>query len=97
MPLKKGLWLSLLDESGEATSVSCEVAARRVGCWTLEALVPPQVYPVAFYAARLRLDGHHLGHLDFTDPIVTVTHEPLELRLEFPVDDVRAAAARRRH
>jgi hypothetical protein len=86
MLLKRGLWLTLMDEAGEATPVACTVDERREGCWVLEAMVPPQVYPVAFVSARLRLDGHHLGALPFPEPIVTVTHQPLDLRLEFPVD-----------
>ena len=63
MPLKRGLWLTLLDEAGEATPVACDVIRRSPGCWTLEAMIPPQVYPVRFVSARLRLDGQHLGTL----------------------------------
>lgn len=89
MTLKRGLWLTLLDESGEATPVACDVVEKRAGMWVLDALVPPQVYPVAFYSARLRLDGQHLGHLQFREPRVTITHQPMDLRLEFPVDESR--------
>lgn len=97
MTLKRGLWLTLLDEAGEATPVACDVVERRDGIWILDALVPPQVYPVEFHAARLRLDGQHLGHLTFPQPRTTVTHEPMDLRLEFPVDESRlvATASRR--
>lgn len=86
MALKRGLWLTLLDDGEEATPVACEVVERRPDMLILEALVPPQVYPVTFVGARLRMDGEHLGKLSFPDPIVTVTHEPLDLRLEFPVN-----------
>jgi hypothetical protein len=89
MPLKRGLWLTLLDEADEATPVACDIAERRSDVWVLEALVPPQVYPVKFLSARLRLDGHFLGMLRFPQPVITVTHEPLDLRLEFPVDPSR--------
>jgi len=92
MPLKRGLWLSLVDEAGEATPVACSIEERRPGIWVLEAMVPPQVYPVHFVSALLRLDGQHLGRLRFPQPVTTVTHEPLELRLEFPIDDARVAA-----
>ncbi|HEU4754848.1 MAG TPA: hypothetical protein VFU47_17195 [Armatimonadota bacterium] len=92
MQLKRGLWLTMLDEAGEATPVACNVEERRPGLWILEALIPPQVYPVRFEAAQLRLDGHHLGRLQLPQPIVTVTHQPLELRLEFPVNEERVAA-----
>jgi hypothetical protein len=84
--LKRGLWLTLVDEGDEALPVACDVAERRDDRWILEALVPPQVYPVNFVAAQLRLDGQHLGQIRFAEPLVTVTHEPLDLRLEFPVD-----------
>lgn len=93
MPLKRGLWLSLVDEAGEATPVACTVEERRNGVWVLEAMVPLQVYPVQFVSARLRLDGHHLGFLKFKEPVVAVPHEPMELRLEFPIDPERLAAA----
>jgi hypothetical protein len=92
MPLKRGLWLSLLDEAGEATPVACEVEERRADAWVLEAMVPPQVYPVTFVAAQLRLHGQHLGRMRLGEPITTVTHEPLDLRLEFPIDADRLAA-----
>lgn len=93
MTLKRGLWLTLLDEAGEATPVACDVVEKRPDVWILDALVPPQVYPVAFYSARLRLDGHHLGQLQFREPKVTVTHEPMDLRIEFPVDAQRFTQA----
>jgi hypothetical protein len=96
MPLKRGLWLTLTDDAGEATPVACEIAEQREGLWVLEALVPAQVYPVTFCSARLRLDGHHLGLTQFETPIVTVTHQPLDLRLEFPIDAQRLAEAKRR-
>jgi hypothetical protein len=95
MPLKRGLWLSLIDEGGEAFPVACSVEERRPGAWVLEAMIPPQVYPVHFVSAKLRLDGRHLGQIRFPEPVATVTHEPLELRLEFPVGEelpVRPAA-----
>jgi hypothetical protein len=95
MTLKRGLWLSLLDEAGEATPVACEVEERRADAWVLQAMVPPQVYPVRFVSAQLRLDGEHLGLLRFKEPITTVTHEPLDLRLDFPVDQQRAAQLHR--
>jgi hypothetical protein len=95
MYLKRGLWLTLLDEAGEATPVACDVDERAGGNWVLQALIPPQVYPVRFVAAQLRLDGHHLGRLQLPHPIVTVTHEPMDLRLEFPVSPERLAAAGR--
>ncbi len=85
MPLKRGLWLTLLDEAQEATPVACDLVERREELVVLEAMVPPQVYPVTFLEAQLRLDGEHLGKLRFPEPIVTVTHEPLDLRLEFPI------------
>lgn len=85
MPLKRGLWLTLFDEGEEATPVACDVVERGADRIVLEALVPPQVYPVTFTEARLRLDGEHLGKLRFPEPIVTVTHEPMDLRLEFPL------------
>jgi hypothetical protein len=96
MRLKRGLWLTLIDEAGEATPVACDVEERRAELWVLEALIPPQVYPVCFVAAELRLDGFHLGRLRFTAPIVTVTHEPREMRLEFPVSEHRLAEAGQR-
>ena len=89
MPLKRGLWLTLLDEAEEATPVACEVVERSDAALVLEAMVPPQVYPVTFVEARLRLDGEYLGKLRFPEPIVTVTHEPLDLHLEFPVSPER--------
>ena len=95
MQLKQGLWLNLLDETGEATPVACDVTERRPGLWVLEALVPPQVYPVTFTSARLRLDGHHLGLLRFPEPMTTTTHQPMDVRLEFPVNEEQLAAARR--
>jgi hypothetical protein len=85
MPLKQGLWLTLLDEGEEATPVPCVIVDRSAERLVLEALIPPQVYPVKFVEARLRLDGHFLGKLRLTEPIVTVTHELLDLRLEFPL------------
>src|SRR3954463_10478405 len=95
MPLKRGLWLTLLDEAGEATPVACEVVEQRPGCWKLEAMIPPQVYPVTFVAARLRLDGHHLGATRFPEPIVTVTLKPKDIEIEFPVDDRRLTESAR--
>jgi hypothetical protein len=97
MQLKQGLWLTLVDEAGEATPVACDVASRSDGHWVLEALVPPQVYPVTFLKAQLRLDGCHLGQIQFSTPITTVTHEPLDVRLDFPVDEklVEACAQKR--
>lgn len=83
--LKRGLWLTLLDDAHEATPVACEVVERRADLLVLEAMVPPQVYPVTFVEAQLRLDGEHLGKLRLPEAIITVTHEPLDLRLEFPV------------
>lgn len=91
MRLKRGLWLTLLDEAGEETPVASDIAERRPGVWRLEAMVPWQVYPVQFVAARLRLDGHFLGRMNFPSPIVTETHKPLEITLEFPVDEQRLA------
>lgn len=85
-PLKQGLWLTLLDEGDEATPVACDVVERSGGRLVLEALIPPQVYPVTFREARLRLDGHFLGHVRFKEPIVTETHQPMDLRLEFPLE-----------
>lgn len=95
MRLKRGLWLTLIDEAGEATPVACDVEARREHEWVLEALVPPQVYPVQFVAAELRLDGQHLGRLRFPQPLVTVTHEPMDVRLDFPVSSAQLATASR--
>ncbi len=92
MPLKRGLWLTLIDEAGEATPVACNVVEHTEHHWVLEALVPPQVYPVTFVAAQLRLDGHHLGRLRLEQPLVTRTHEPAEVRLDFPVDTSRLEA-----
>lgn len=97
MPLKQGLWLTLLDEAQEATPVACEVVERRPDQLVLEAMVPPQVYPVTFVEARLRLDGEHLGKLRFPEPIVTVTHEPMDLRLEFPVSAAVLEAHQQAH
>jgi hypothetical protein len=91
MPLKRGLWLSLLDEAGEATPIACEVIDRQPGRWTLDVLVPPQVYPVTFVSARLRMDGDFLGFTNLPEPVTTVTHRPLSLRLEFPIDEQRLA------
>lgn len=93
MPLKRGLWLSLVDDAGESTPVACDVAERRSGAWVLEAMVPWQVYPVTFTEARLRLDGNFLGLLKLDPPITTVTHEPLDLTLDFPIDEERLAQA----
>lgn len=94
MQLKRGLWLTLLDEADEALPVACDVVERRKGCWVLEAMIPPQVYPVQFVAARLRLDGTFLGLLRFSEAVTTVTHEPMDLRLEFPVEESRLAGER---
>jgi hypothetical protein len=96
MLFKRGLWLILLDQAGEATPVACEVTRRNCGTWHLETTVPPQVYPVTFVAARLRLDGHHLGLLRLSPAITTRTHEPLDLELEFPVNEAQLAQATRR-
>jgi hypothetical protein len=99
MPFKRGLWLTLLDEAGEATPIACEVDERRPGTWVLEAMVPPQVYPVTFVAAELVMNSQHIGLLRLPEPVTTVTHQPLELRLEFPVKEdllARAVAAERR-
>lgn len=96
MLFKRGLWLILMDEAGEATPVACEVAQRCGGRWRLAAIVPPQVYPVTFVAARLRLDGHHLGFLRFPAPITTRTHEPLDLDVDFPINEDQLAQATRR-
>lgn len=93
MRLKRGLWLTLIDEAGEATPVACDVEDRLPGRWILDAMVPPQVYPVTFVAAELRLDGAHLGRMRFPEPIVTVTHEPMDVHLEFPVHESRLAEA----
>ena len=95
MRLKRGLWLSLVDEAGEETPVACDVSERRPGAWRLVAMVPWQVYPVRFVAARLRLDGVFLGMMRFTEPIITVTHEPLDLSLDFPLDEGRLSEAGR--
>ncbi|MFN3653174.1 MAG: hypothetical protein ACK47B_26635 [Armatimonadota bacterium] len=95
MSLKRGLWLSLIDEGGEATLVACDVLERNDSHWRLEALVPPQVYPVTFVAARLRLDGHFLGLIRLPEPQTTVTHEPMFLTIDFPVDPTRFAALER--
>lgn len=94
MRLTRGLWLTLIDEAEEALPVACEVAGRGEGEWLLEATVPPQVYPVTFVAAELRLDGHFLGRLRLEQPVTTVTHEPLDLRLRFPVPAERLATVR---
>ena len=99
MSFKRGLWLSLLDEAGEATPIACEVEERRTGRWVLEAIVPPQVYPVTFVAAELVLNSQHIGMHRLPAPVTTVTHEPLELRIEFPVKEEllqRAEAAGKR-
>ena len=95
MPLKRGLWLSLLDEAGEATPVACDVIERKPDRWVLEALVPPQVYPVTFVAARVRLDGEYLGQARLPQPITTVTHQPAEVTIEFPIDRSRPIPERR--
>jgi hypothetical protein len=84
MRLKQGLWLTLVDEAGEETPVACEVTERRPGRLRLLALVPWQVYPVRFVAARLRLDGSFLGRMQ-------LPHQPLELTLDFPIDEQRQA------
>lgn len=86
MPLKRGLWLTLIDDADEAYPVACEVTEQRPDLWVLEAMVPPQVYPVCFVAARLRLDGNFLGMVRLPQPVVTVTHQELDFRLEFPID-----------
>ena len=93
MPFKRGLWLSLLDETGEETPMACEVVEQRLGMWILDAMVPPQVYPVTYVHAQLRLDGSHLGRIRLPEPLTTVTHEPKDLYLEFPLDDRRLAEA----
>lgn len=85
--------MSLVDEAGEATPVACDVAERRPGVWMLEALIPPQVYPVTYVSAQLRLHGHHLGRMELAFPIVTRTHEPMDLTLAFPVTPERLSAA----
>ena len=92
MPLKHGLWLTLLDEAEEAFPVACDIVEQRPGLWILETLVPPQVYPVRFVAARLRLDGNFLGMFRFPEAITTVTHQPLDIRLEFPLDEARVSS-----
>jgi len=97
MQLKRGLWLTLFDEAGEATPVACDVDEQRPGLWILEALVPPATYPVTFVSARLRLDGYHLGLLRFAQPILTATHEAKEVRLEFPINEAQWEAARAAH
>lgn len=89
MPLKRGLWLTLIDDADEAYPVACDVSERRSDVWVLEAMVPPQVYPVRFVAARLRLDGNFLGMLRLPEPFVTETHQPMDFRLEFPIDQRR--------
>ena len=94
MPLKRGLWLTLIDDADEAYPVACDVAERREGAWILETMIPPQVYPVRFVAARLRLDGNFLGLLRLPDPLQTVTHQPLDVRLEFPIDPRRLEGTR---
>lgn len=91
MPLKRGLWLTLIDDAGESYPVACDVTERRAHSWILETLIPPQVYPVCFVAAHLRLDGDFLGLLQFTQPFQTVTHQPLDIRLDFPVEPHRLA------
>ncbi|HTE16782.1 MAG TPA: hypothetical protein VK689_00200 [Armatimonadota bacterium] len=92
MALKSGLWLTFVDEAGEATPAECKIVEREPGRWVLDAVIPPQVYPVTFVSARLRLDGDFLGMLRFPEPITTVTHEPKDLRLEFPVNEEKAGA-----
>ncbi|MGV3720053.1 MAG: hypothetical protein ACO1SX_04005 [Actinomycetota bacterium] len=86
MPLKRGLWLTLIDDAGESYPVACDVSERRPDLWVLDAMIPPQVYPVCFVAARLRLDGNFLGMLRFAEPFETVTHQPRDVRIEFPID-----------
>jgi hypothetical protein len=86
MPLKRGLWLTLIDDAGESYPVACDVTDRRTDLWILETMIPPQVYPVCFVAARLRLDGNFLGMLRFPEPFETVTHQPRDVRIEFPID-----------
>jgi hypothetical protein len=93
MALKQGLWLTLLDQAGEATPVACRVAERRPGLWTLDARVPPQWYPVTFVAAQLRLDGRHLGMLRFPEPITLDAHRQNDLHLDFPVDEAQVDGA----
>jgi len=93
MPLKRGLWLTLIDDADEAYPVACELSERRPELWVLEAMVPPQVYPVCFVAARLRLDGNFLGLVRLPKPVVTVTHQPMDFRLEFPIDARRLNGA----
>ena len=97
MELKRGLWLILLDEAGEATPVACDVEERDPALWVLDALVPPQVYPVTFVAAKLRLDGYHLGLLKLQKPITTRTHEPFDVQLEFPIIREQYDAAMQSH
>ena len=94
MQLKHGLWLTLVDEGEEATPVACDVTERRPGCWVLDAMVPPQVYPVRFVAAQLRLDGQFLGMVRLPQSVTTVTHQPLDFRIEFPVDESRLEMAK---
>jgi hypothetical protein len=91
MRFQRGLWLSLIDTAGEETPVAGEVSERRDGLWILEAMIPPQVYPVTFVAAVLRLEGRHLGRAELQQPITTVTHEPLDIRIEIPVRDPEGA------
>lgn len=93
MPLKRGLWLTLIDDADESYPVACELSEQRPDLWVLEAMVPPQVYPVCFVAARLRLDGNFLGLVRLPEPVVTVTHQPLDFRLEFPIDARRLNGA----
>ena len=92
MALKSGLWLTYMDETGEATPAECKIVEQHPERWVLDAVIAPQVYPVTFVAARLRLDGEFLGSLRFAEPITTVTHQPKELRLEFPVNEAAAGA-----
>ncbi|MCC2670700.1 MAG: hypothetical protein K0Q72_3171 [Armatimonadetes bacterium] len=89
MPLKRGLWLTLIDDADEAYPVACDITDQQQDLWRLEAMVPPQVYPVRFVSARLRLDGNHLGMLRLPEPVVTVTHQPMDLSLDFPIDQRR--------
>jgi hypothetical protein len=93
MPLKRGLWLTLIDDADEAYPVACDVTERHDDRWVLETMVPPQVYPVRFVAARLRLDGNHLGIYRFPSPLVTVTHQPMDVRIEFPIERQRLSGS----
>lgn len=95
MPFKRGLWLVLEDHAGETIPIAADVTERRPGLWVLEGMAPPQVYPTSFVAAHLRLDGEHLARLVFERPLVSVTHQPLDIRLEFPIREELLATMRR--